>query len=139
MAEVTITRVETFSAAHRLHNPALSLEENERIFGYCNNPAGHGHNYRLEVSVTGEPDPATGYLVDLKELRDIIRERIIEDVDHKHLNEDVEWLAGIIPTVENLVIKFWERLDGSIPNARLSKIKLFETEQNYAEFSGKGK
>ncbi|MEP0815141.1 MAG: 6-carboxytetrahydropterin synthase [bacterium] len=138
MAEVVITRVEEFSAAHRLHNPALSDEDNARIYGYCNNPSGHGHNYRLEVSVAGEPDPKTGYLVDLKILRDLIRERIISEVDHKHLNTDVPWLAGIIPSVENLAVAFWERLDGRIPGARLYSIKLFETERNFVTYYGPG-
>lgn len=139
MAEVIITRVEEFSASHRLHNPALTDEENARIYGYCNNPAGHGHNYRLEISVAGEADPATGYLIDLKILRDIIRDRIIRDVDHKHLNCDVEWLAGVIPSVENLVVEFWERLEGHLPAGRLHRIKLYETERNFVEYRGEGK
>lgn len=136
MAEVIITRVEEFSASHRLHNPALTDEENARIYGYCNNPAGHGHNYRLEISVAGEPDSRTGYLIDLKILRDIIRERIIRDVDHRHLNSDVKWLDGVIPSVENLVVEFWKRLDGHLPAGRLHRIRLFETERNFVEYYG---
>ena len=138
MPEVVIARIEEFSAAHRLHNPELSDKENERVYGACNNPRGHGHNYTLEISVAGKPDPKTGYLVDLKLLGDIIRKLVISEVDHKHLNYDVAWLSGVIPSVENLVVKIWERLDGNIPGARLHKIRLFESARNFVEYRGPG-
>jgi 6-pyruvoyltetrahydropterin/6-carboxytetrahydropterin synthase len=133
---VYISKILDFSAAHRLHNPVLTDEENCQIFDKCNNPNGHGHNYTLEVTVCGEPDPKTGYLIDLKVMKAIINKEIIEYVDHKHLNYDVAFLSGIIPTIENIVVKFWERLDGKFGNARLYKLKLHETPTSFVEFFG---
>jgi 6-pyruvoyltetrahydropterin/6-carboxytetrahydropterin synthase len=124
-----------FSAAHRLHNPALSDEENARIYGPCNHPNWHGHNYELDVTVEGEPDPRTGYLVDLGELRDLADE-VIGQMDHRNLNLDVPWLHGVIPSTENLVVEIWRQLEPRIPRGRLARLVLWETPRNYAEYTG---
>lgn len=134
---IYITRREVFSAAHRLFNPTFSEAKNLQVYDKCNNPNWHGHNYILEVTVCGYPDPETGYLLDLKELKRIIREVIISKVDHKNLNLDVDFLRGIIPTVENLAVAFWKELEGKLPsNCKLHKIKLYETENNVVEYYG---
>ncbi len=133
---VYVTRKEHFSAAHRLYNPAWSDEENERVFGKCNNKAGHGHNYYVEVTVAGEVDPETGYVVDLKELKSIIYTHVLLKVDHKYLNEDVDFLRGIIPTAENIAIGIWNQLIDHIPSGRLHSIRLYETEKNIVEYRG---
>ncbi|TAL71121.1 MAG: 6-carboxytetrahydropterin synthase [Bacteroidetes bacterium] len=132
-----ITKSVTFSASHRLYNPEFSDEENERIFDKCNNFYGHGHNYTLEVTVAGEPNPKTGYIIDLKILKKIIQDEILSKVDHKHLNHDVEFLKGIIPTVENLAIAFWNRLENNFQDGKLHCIRLYETENSYVEYFGK--
>lgn len=134
--KVYVTRVTHFSAAHRLFNPSFSDEENSRIYGLCNNPLYHGHNYTLEVTVCGEPDPKTGYLIDLKKLKEIVEEKILKYVDHKNLNLEVDFLKGIIPTAENLAIAFWKRLENEIPNGKLYSIKVYESERNIVEFRG---
>ncbi|MCS6999938.1 MAG: 6-carboxytetrahydropterin synthase [Bacteroidota bacterium] len=133
---IYVTRRATFSASHRLYNPLFSDEENERIFDKCNNPRGHGHNYVLEVTVRGVPDPQTGYVIDLKVLRDIIEEHIIAKVDHKHLNDDVDFLRGIIPTAENLAWAFWQILEPIIPAGTLHAIRVYESENNFVEYHG---
>lgn len=130
---VIITRRETFSAGHTLYNPAFSAERNRELFGKCSNPSGHGHNYVLEVSLSGDVNPDTGYLFDLSELSATVRKVILDDVDHRNLNADVEWLRGTIPTTENLVCAFFERLDANIPGGLLSSVRLGETEKNWAE------
>lgn len=132
-----ITKTVTFSASHRLFNPEFSDEENERIFDKCNNFYGHGHNYKLEVTVAGEPNPKTGYIIDLKILKKILQDEIISKVDHKHLNHDVDFLKGIIPTVENLTIVFWKILENKFPNGKLHSIRLYETENSFVEYYGK--
>jgi 6-pyruvoyltetrahydropterin/6-carboxytetrahydropterin synthase len=133
---VRVTRRVHFSAAHRLHSPALSDEENRRIFGLCNSPNWHGHNYELEVTVEGSPDPVTGYVVDLGLVRQAA-ERVIGDLDHRNLNLDVPWLADTIPSTENLVVAIWERLKPDIPaGGRLVRLVLWETPRNSAEYSG---
>ncbi len=126
---VLVSRRETFNAAHQLFDPGLSDEENERIFGKCANV--HGHNYVLEVVVAGPIDQATGYVFDLKELSDVISRRIIEDVDHRNLNTDVPWLAGRIPTAENLAVAFWERIRPELPEGTLRSLRLWETDKNW--------
>ncbi len=131
-----VTRRETFSAAHRLFNPAWTDEKNEALFDKCNNPAGHGHNYVLEVTVEGGIDPETGYVVDLKELKSIIRREVIDRLDHKNLNTDVDFLAGLIPTAENIAVAVWKRLRDRIPSGRLHSIRLRETENNVVEYKG---
>ncbi len=133
---IFVTRREVFSASHRLYNPALSEEENIAIYDKCANFHGHGHNYILEVIVAGEIDPKTGYLIDLKILKDIIREHIIKKVDHKHFNFDVPFMEGVIPTAENIAIGIWNELVDKIPSGKLYSVKLYETENNYVEYKG---
>jgi 6-pyruvoyltetrahydropterin/6-carboxytetrahydropterin synthase len=128
-ATVLVSRRESFNAAHQLFDPGLSDDENERIFGKCANL--HGHNYVLEVVVAGPIDPATGYVFDLKELSDVVSRRIIEDVDHRNLNTDVPWLAGRIPTAENLAVAFWERICSELPEGALRSLRLWETDKNW--------
>lgn len=133
---VYITKQVKFSAGHRLYNPEFSDEENDRIYDKCNNPRGHGHNYTLEVTLCGKPDPIIGYLYDLKKLKEIINREIVDKVDHKNLNEDVDFLKGVIPTVENLAIKFWELLERKFGDAKLYRIKLYETDTSFVEYYG---
>jgi 6-pyruvoyltetrahydropterin/6-carboxytetrahydropterin synthase len=130
-ATVLVSRRESFNAAHQLCDPGLSDEENQRIFGKCANL--HGHNYVLEVVVAGQVDPATGYVVDLKEVSDIICRQVIQDVDHRNLNTDVPWLEGRIPTAENLAVAFWERIRSELPEGMLRSVRLWETDKNWAE------
>jgi 6-pyruvoyltetrahydropterin/6-carboxytetrahydropterin synthase len=132
---VRVTRRVHFSAAHRLHNPALSDEENARRFGQCNWPNWHGHNYELDVTVEGEPDPDSGYVIDLALLRDVTQEVIVE-LDHRNLNLDVSWLEGIIPSTENLVVALWRQLAPRISSGRLARLVLWETPRNYVEYEG---
>ena len=135
MPSVRVTRRVHFSAAHRLHNPALSDEENRRIFGLCNSPNWHGHNYELDVTVQGEPDPVTGYVVDLGVLRDRAEE-VVGALDHRNLNLDVPWLEGVLPSTENLVVAIWNRLAPLVPSGRLVRLVLWETPRNYVEYTG---
>ena len=128
---VLVSRRESFNAAHQLCDPGLSDEENQRLFGKCANL--HGHNYVLEVVVAGQIDQATGYVLDLKELSDVISRRIIRDVDHRNLNTDVPWLKGRIPTAENLALAFWERVRSELPEGTLRSVRLWETDKNWAE------
>src|SRR5262245_5290920 len=128
---VLINRRETFNAAHELRDPGLSEPENRQVYGKCANL--HGHNYVLDVVVAGEIDPATGYVLDLKLLSDVISRRIIEDVDHRNLNTDVDWLDGVIPTAENLAVAFWERIEPELPAGSLRSLRLWETDKNWAE------
>ncbi|MHB8906588.1 MAG: 6-carboxytetrahydropterin synthase [Melioribacteraceae bacterium] len=134
---IFVTRREIFSSSHRIYNPNFSENENERIFGKCSNPNGHGHNYTLEVTVAGEVDPKTGYVIDLKLLKEIIIENVIQKVDHKNLNLDVDFLKGKIPTSENICVGIWNQLIDKIPSGKLYSIKLYETENNYVEYKGK--
>ncbi|MGD1006993.1 MAG: 6-carboxytetrahydropterin synthase [Ignavibacteriaceae bacterium] len=131
-----VTRREIFSAAHRLYNPKFSDEENERIFGKCSNPNWHGHNYILEVIVAGEINPETGYLIDLKLLKEIIIKNIIDKVDHKNLNTETDFMSGIIPTAENIASAVWNQLVDKIPGGKLYSVKIYETENNYFEYRG---
>ena len=131
-----LTKKLSFSAAHRLYNPSFTFEKNEEIYDKCNNPNGHGHNYILEVTVRGEPDKETGYVIDLKKLKQLINKEIIEKVDHKNLNLDVGFLKGVIPTVENLVLAFWQILKDKLPSGELHRIKLWETENSFIEYYG---
>jgi 6-pyruvoyltetrahydropterin/6-carboxytetrahydropterin synthase len=137
MPAVTVTRRVKFNAAHRVHNPALSAEENSRIFGKCNNPYGHGHNYTLDVSVVGDVDPTTGYVFDLSRLKQLVTTEVIDQVDHHNLNIDVPFMQGIIPTAENMVVQFWQLLEDKIKPARLVRLVLWETENNYVEYDGR--
>jgi 6-pyruvoyltetrahydropterin/6-carboxytetrahydropterin synthase len=128
-----VTRRERFSAGHTLYNPEFSDERNREVFGKCSNPAGHGHNYVLDVTLRGEADGETGYLFDLKELSALVRKLVIDDVDHRNLNVDVDWLRGVIPTTENLASTFWDRLDANLPRSLLYSVRVRETEKNWAE------
>jgi 6-pyruvoyltetrahydropterin/6-carboxytetrahydropterin synthase len=129
---ISVTRRETFSAGHRLFNPAFSEEENRRVFGRCSNPSGHGHNYVLEVTVATEPDPETGYVLDLGQLSEVIRREVLDDLDHRNLNLEVSWLEGRIPTTEALADAIWVRLEGRLPSGVLSEVVVRETEKNWA-------
>ena len=133
---IFLTRKTEFCASHRLYNPDFSPEKNEKIFGLCNNPNGHGHNYVLEVTVKGEVDPETGMVLDLKTLKKLITLEIIDKVDHKNLNIDVPFLRGLIPTAENIAIKVWEILEPKIMNGKLHEVKLFESERNMVSYRG---
>jgi 6-pyruvoyltetrahydropterin/6-carboxytetrahydropterin synthase len=130
---VYLTRKIEFSASHVYHSPALSEEENRRIFGKCNNPHGHGHNYTLEVTVEGEPDPVTGMVLDLKELKVILEREITERMDHRFLNYEVAELKGQIPTCENIARVIWKLLEPQITPARLHKVRLYESADIFAE------
>ena len=136
MPLVYVTRKAHFNAAHRLHNPNKSDEWNRSTFGKCNNPNWHGHNYELEVTVAGEPDPDTGYVIDLSDLKKIIQERIIDKCDHANLNLDVDFLAGVMPSTENFVVAIWRELEGALPSGRLYHLRLKETDRNIAEYMG---
>lgn len=134
--QVLVTREVHFSAAHRLHNPTRSEEWNRTTFGLCNSPNWHGHNYRLEVTVRGEVDPDTGFVIDFAYLKRLLEEQVTGECDHRNLNLDVSFLHGIIPSTENLAIAFWKRLEGHIPSGTLYSVKVFETERNWVEYRG---
>ena len=134
--EVIVTRRLQFNAAHRVHNPAFSDEENQRTFGKCNNPNGHGHNYTLDVSVRGPIDERTGYVLDLGALKAIVMERVVDHLDHRNLNMDVPFLAGVIPTSENIIVAIWRELAPAIRPGRLERLVLWETANNYVEYTG---
>ena len=133
---VYVTRKAGFSASHRLYNPSWSDEKNKTVFGKCNNPNGHGHNYEIEVTVGGNPPGDTGMVIDLKKLADIIDRVIIERVDHKHMNQDVDFMQGVIPTAENLAVAFWKLLKPEIREGTLVSIKLRESYNNFVEYRG---
>lgn len=137
MAEVTVTRRMHFNAAHRVHNPALSDAENARLFGKCNNPNWHGHNYMLDVAVAGEIDERTGYVMDLAELKRIVQREVIEKVDHRNFNLEVDFMRGLIPTSENIVVACWRVLAPQVAPARLKRLVLWETPNNYVEYEGR--
>jgi 6-pyruvoyltetrahydropterin/6-carboxytetrahydropterin synthase len=137
MALLYITRKEHFNAAHRLYNESWSAEKNFEVFGKCANPHWHGHNFTLYVTVKGEPDPDTGWIMNLKELGSLIRQEVTDKIDHKNLNLDVDFMQGLLPSIENLVMKIWERLAPHINGrAQLHSLKLYETENNYVEYFG---
>ncbi len=136
MPVVRVTRRLHFSAGHRLHNPELSDEENREIYGLCNNPGGHGHNYGLEVTLRGEVDPKTGYVFDLKRLKEIVERAVLADVDHANLNVDVAWLEGMVPTAENIAVQIWRRLEQVLPEGMLERVVVSESERNLVEYSG---
>lgn len=133
---VFITKKLDFCASHRLYNPAFSDEKNQEIFGLCNNPNGHGHNYTLEVTVAGKVVEETGMVLDLKALKGLVQREVIDKVDHKNLNVDVTFLTGIIPTAENLAVKFWDILEPHVQGGKLYQIKLFESERNFVIYRG---
>lgn len=133
---IYLTRRETFAAAHRLFKAELSDEENFNLFGKCSNPNWHGHNYTLEVTVAGDLDPNTGFVLDIKALKEIIHKYVISKVDHKNLNLDTDFMRGLIPTSENIVTAIWKQLVDKIPSGKLYSVKLYETENNYFEYRG---
>jgi len=133
---IVITRRVHFNAAHRLHNPEFSDAWNKATYGVCNNPNWHGHNYELEVSVVGEPDPRTGYVCDLSDLKRLLTEVIVNRCDHRNLNLEVDFLEGVIPTTENLVIAFWNEIAPKLKAGRLQRVRLYESDRNFADYYG---
>ena len=134
---VYITRIEHFNAAHKLFNPAWSREKNEEVFGKCANENWHGHNFELYVTLKGKPNPETGFVFDVKKLSIIVKEHVIDKLDHKNLNVDVEFLKGKICSSENLVIGIWNELEPRLPaDVKLHCIKLYETPRIYTEYFG---
>jgi len=131
---VSVYRKEHFNAAHRLHNPAWDEEKNDVVFGKCNNPNYHGHNYELVVKITGEPSADTGFVIDLKLLSDLIKETIIEKLDHKNLNLDVPEFSNLNPTAENIAIVIYEILRKKIDDKFDLQIRLYETPRNFVEY-----
>jgi 6-pyruvoyltetrahydropterin/6-carboxytetrahydropterin synthase len=131
---VSVYRREHFNAAHRLNNPAWDEAKNDAVFGKCNNPSFHGHNYEMEVKVTGVPDPETGFVIDLKMLSDTIKENIIEKLDHKNLNLDVKEFSDLNPTAENIVILIYKILREKIDKNLDLQVRLYETPRNFAEY-----
>ena len=136
---IELTRRATFSASHFYWNDTWSAAENQRVFGRCANRNGHGHNYTLEVTVAGEPDPVTGFVVDLKWLKDVMEREVVDVYDHRHLNLEVTEFAKAVPTTENIAIAAWNRLVGVIGNggaARLTRVRIYETPEIFAEYRG---
>jgi len=133
---VNITRQVHFNAAHRLHNPTKSQRWNEEKYGLCTNPHWHGHNYVLEVTVRGRPDPETGYVLDLGELKRILQRAVVEPCDHRNLNTEVGFLRGVIPSTENLVIAFWNEIEPHLTAGKLHRVRLYETPRNFADYYG---
>jgi 6-pyruvoyltetrahydropterin/6-carboxytetrahydropterin synthase len=133
---VYLTRKAEFSAAHLYHNPELSAEENRRVFGKCNNPNGHGHNYTLEVTVKGAVDPKSGFVVDLKQLKEVMSREVLEALDHRFLNKEVPEFLSKIPTTENIAIVIWQRLAPKLNGARLHRVRVYETPDLFVDFYG---
>jgi len=133
---VYLTRRCEFSASHFYHNPELSAEENRRIFGKCNNPLGHGHNYLLEVMVRGEIDSRTGFVMDLTALKETLQREVLEALDHRFLNKEVPEFAERIPTTENIAVAIWRRLEGKLGGARLHRVRLYEAADLFVDYYG---
>jgi 6-pyruvoyltetrahydropterin/6-carboxytetrahydropterin synthase len=137
---IYVSRKEHFNAAHKLYNPSWSKEKNQEVFGPCANENWHGHNYDLIVTVGGTPDPDTGFVIDLKKLSDLIRQEVIEKVDHKNLNLDVDFMSGKMASTENLAIELWNilmpKISGISKFGRLHSIRLYETPRNYVDYFG---
>lgn len=136
MPTVYVTRTARFNAAHRLHNPEKSDAWNRETYGKCNLPNWHGHNYVLDVTVAGEPDPETGYVIDLGELKQIMHEKVVDKLDHRNMNLDVDFLDGVLPSTENVAVAIWNELVDELPSGRLHSVRLRETENNVAEYRG---
>ncbi len=133
---VSVTRVAHFNAAHRLHNPDWSAEKNAEVFGLCNNPSFHGHNYELHLTVRGAVDEGTGYVMDMKDIKDILEAEVLSKFDHRNLNLDVPAFKNVNPTAENIAVVIWDIMRPFVPaNFELS-VKLYETPRNYVEFNG---
>jgi 6-pyruvoyltetrahydropterin/6-carboxytetrahydropterin synthase len=133
---VYLTRKAEFSASHYYHNPELSAEENRRLFGKCNNPLGHGHNYLLEVTVKGKVNARSGFVLDLKELKGILNREVLEAMDHRFLNKEVPEFREQIPTTENLAIAIWQRLLSKLNKAQLHRVRVYETPDLFVDFYG---
>ncbi|HVC91141.1 MAG TPA: 6-carboxytetrahydropterin synthase [Acidobacteriaceae bacterium] len=133
---VLLTRKAEFSAAHYYYNEAWSQQENENVFGKCANRNGHGHNYTLEVTVAGEIDPVSGFVVDLKALKDVMEREVLQVYDHRHMNLDVPEFRSTIPTTENIAIAIWKRLEGKIVGARLQRVRVYEMPDLFADYCG---
>jgi 6-pyruvoyltetrahydropterin/6-carboxytetrahydropterin synthase len=133
---IYLTRKAEFSSAHFYRNPAWTDEQNRVAFGKYGNPAGHGHNYTLEVTVAGEVDPVTGFVVDLKLLKDILETEVVGVYDHRHLNHEVPEFEHTNPSTENIAVAIWRRLDGKIPNAKLHRVRVYEMEDLFTDFYG---
>ena len=133
---IYLTRKAEFSASHYYHNPKFTPEENQRVFGKCSNLNGHGHNYTLEVTVKGEVDERTGFVVDLKQLKDILESEVVSAMDHRHLNKEVAEFASRIPTVENIAVVIWNRLSPKLNRAKLHRVRVYESEDLFADFLG---
>lgn len=139
MPVVRATRRAHFCAAHRLHREDWSEERNRDVFGACSNPNWHGHNYVLDVTVEGPVDPETGFVMDLKALKEALADRVVDDVDHRNLNREVTWMEGVMPSTENFAVAIWERLEDQLPDeVRLHRIVLRETPNNSVEYTGPG-
>jgi 6-pyruvoyltetrahydropterin/6-carboxytetrahydropterin synthase len=136
MPRSAVTRRVHFNAAHRLHNPERPDDWNRATFGACNNPSFHGHNYELDVTVEGEIDPETGYVMDLGRLNDLVEERLLQRLDHRNLNVDVEWFRTLIPTAENIAVVCWRELAPALPSGLHLRLRLWETPRNYVEYQG---
>ena len=133
---IYVTRRAEFSASHYYHNPELSPEENRRIFGKCNNPHGHGHNYTLEVTVAGEVDSKTGMVLDIKDLKQLVEDEVLQSMDHRFLNKEVPVFSSTLPTTENIAVEIWKRLAQKLPNGKLHRIRLYETPDLYVDYFG---
>ena len=133
---VTVSRKAHFNAAHRLYRPDCADEKNEEIFGKCNNPLYHGHNYELIVHITGEIDPSTGYVMDMKVLKDLIKTEVEDAFDHKNLNEQVPEFANLNPTAENIAVVIWNKLRPHISSNKQMEVTLYETPRNYVHYKG---
>lgn len=133
---IYLTRKCEFSASHFYHNPDFTAEQNRRVFGKCANLNGHGHNYTLEVTVKGEVDPTTGFVVDLKQLKDILNDEVVDAMDHRHLNKEVPEFATRIPTTENLAIAIWDRLAAKLKVARLHRVRVYEMPDLFVDYYG---
>ena len=133
---VYLTRKAEFSASHYYHNPDLSPEENQRLFGKCNNLNGHGHNYTLEVTVEGEVDARTGFVLDLKQLKEVLNREVMDAFDHRHLNKEVPEFAKQIPTTENIAIAIWLRLEPKLSGAKMYRVRVYETPDLFVDFYG---
>ena len=136
MPRCAVTRRSHFNAAHRLHNPDRSDEWNRELYGVCNNPHYHGHNYELDVTVTGNINPETGEVMDLARLRDLVEREIVAVMDHRNLNLEVEWFRHLIPTAENIAVCIWRALRAALPAELELRIRLWETPRNYVEYAG---
>lgn len=133
---VYLTRVEHFNAAHKLYNPNWSREKNEEVFGLCANDNWHGHNYEIYVTVKGDPNPETGFIIDVRQLSLLIKEHVLDKIDHRNLNVDVDFMQGKMCSTENLVVEIWKQLEKHIIGGKLHQIRLYETPRIFVDYYG---